>query len=108
MTAIPNAIYDFWFGGPNLDEFSQSRKPWFVKDAAFDEEIRHRFRATLESAERGELSIGVTILSIASASLFCWTNSRVTCFATRRARLRRILWRWRPHASPSRNATTKR
>ena len=55
MTAIPNAIYDFWFGGPNLDEFSQSRKAWFVKDAAFDEEIRHRFRATLESAERGEL-----------------------------------------------------
>ncbi len=55
MTVDPEAICDFWFGGPNLDAFGESRKAWFVKDTAFDEEIRRRFLATLESAERGEL-----------------------------------------------------
>lgn len=55
MTVEPETIYDFWFGGPGLDEFGESRKAWFVKDTAFDEEIRRRFLATLESAERGEL-----------------------------------------------------
>ncbi len=55
MTVEPQAIYDFWFGGPGLDEFGQSRKVWFVKDPAFDEQIRQRFLTTLESAQRGEL-----------------------------------------------------
>ena len=55
MIVAPKAIYDFWFGGPKLDEFGQSRKVWFVKDPAFDEEVRRRFIATFESAERGEL-----------------------------------------------------
>ena len=55
MIVEPKAIYDFWFGGMGLDEFGQSRKAWFVKDPVFDEEIRRRFLATLESAERGEL-----------------------------------------------------
>jgi uncharacterized protein (DUF924 family) len=55
MMADAKAIYDFWFGGPELNEFGQPRKAWFVKDPAFDEEIRRRFLATLESAERGEL-----------------------------------------------------
>ncbi len=55
MTVDPETIYDFWFGGPNRDEFGQSRKAWFVKDAAFDAEIRQRFLTTLESAQRGEL-----------------------------------------------------
>jgi uncharacterized protein (DUF924 family) len=55
MAVDAKAIYDFWFGGPALDEFGQSRKAWFVKDRVFDEEIRQRFSATLETAERGEL-----------------------------------------------------
>ena len=55
MTVDPETIYDFWFGGPKRDEFGQSRKAWFVKDAAFDAEIRQRFLATLESAQRSEL-----------------------------------------------------
>jgi uncharacterized protein (DUF924 family) len=56
MAVEPKTIYDFWFGGPNLDEFGQSRKAWFVKDAAFDAEIRQGFLTTLESAQRGELA----------------------------------------------------
>jgi uncharacterized protein (DUF924 family) len=55
MIVGPEAIYDFWFGGPNLHELGESRKAWFVKDTAFDQEIRERFLTTLESAQRGEL-----------------------------------------------------
>lgn len=55
MIAVPEAIYDFWFGGPNRDEFAQSRKQWFVKDPNFDAEIRRRFLATYEAAARGDL-----------------------------------------------------
>ena len=55
MDVTPDVIHDFWFGGPNRDEFGESRKAWFVKDAAFDADVRDRFLATLEAAERGEL-----------------------------------------------------
>ena len=55
MNATPEAVYDFWFGGPNRAQFGQSRKAWFVKDSAFDAEVRNQFLATLEAAERGEL-----------------------------------------------------
>ena len=57
MIAVPEAIYDFWFGGPNRDEFAQSRKQWFVKDPNFDAEIRRRFLATYEAAARGDLAV---------------------------------------------------
>jgi uncharacterized protein (DUF924 family) len=56
MKVEPKAIHDFWFGGPNLNEFGQSRKAWFVKDPVFDDEIRRRFLPALEAAERGELA----------------------------------------------------
>ena len=55
MIATPESIYDFWFGGPNRDEFGQSRKPWFVKDPNFDEDIGQHFLVTHEAASRGEL-----------------------------------------------------
>lgn len=55
MTDEAKAIHEFWFGGPGLDEFGQSRKVWFVKDPVFDEKIRQRFLNLLESAQRGEL-----------------------------------------------------
>ncbi len=55
MMADAKGIYDFWFGGPELNDFGKSRKAWFVKDPAFDEDIRRRFLATLESAQRDEL-----------------------------------------------------
>ena len=40
-------VIDFWFG--------QDRKRWFVKDPAFDEEIRGRFLPLYERACRGGL-----------------------------------------------------
>ncbi len=56
MNAAPEAVFDFWFGGPNGDEFGQSRRQWFVKDANFDQEIRARFLPTFEDAARGDLN----------------------------------------------------
>jgi uncharacterized protein (DUF924 family) len=55
VITTPESIYDFWFGGPNRDEFGQSRKQWFVKDPNFDAEIRDRFLDTHAAAARGEL-----------------------------------------------------
>jgi uncharacterized protein (DUF924 family) len=55
MKTTPEMVYDFWFGGPDRAEFGQSRKAWFVKDSAFDAEVRSQFLATLEAAERGEM-----------------------------------------------------
>ncbi len=55
MIATPENIYDFWFGGPNRNEFGQSRKQWFVKDPNFDEEIRAKFLPTYNEASRGTL-----------------------------------------------------
>ena len=44
----PTAVLDFWReAGP---------KKWYVKDAAFDDDIRSRFLATYEAAAAGRLS----------------------------------------------------
>jgi uncharacterized protein (DUF924 family) len=43
-------VLDFWFRGDAQD------RRWFVKDAAFDDEIRTRFLALYELAACGELS----------------------------------------------------
>lgn len=48
-------ILDFWFGVPDSAEFGSARKVWFVKDDAFDGQIRERFGALVERALRGEL-----------------------------------------------------
>ena len=58
MDAIPDAarrVLDFWFGAPGSALHGTNRPEWFRKDAAFDEEIRSRFGATIEQALRGEL-----------------------------------------------------
>ncbi|MEO6021984.1 MAG: DUF924 family protein [Burkholderiales bacterium] len=52
----PNAVDEFWFAGPNGDQRGQSRKVWFVKDCAFDEEIRCRFLAVYEAAAENKLA----------------------------------------------------
>ncbi len=49
-------MFDFWFGGPNGDEFGQSRRQWFVKDPSFDDEIRARFLPTFEAGAHSELN----------------------------------------------------
>ncbi len=48
-------ILDFWFGAPDSRERGRPRKAWFQKSEIFDAEIRRRFLATWEFAERGEL-----------------------------------------------------
>ena len=47
----PAEVLDFWFGTPR----GRARREWFVKDAAFDEEIRRRFGALHEAASRRAL-----------------------------------------------------
>jgi uncharacterized protein (DUF924 family) len=48
-------VLDFWFGP--LDTRGQSRREWFVKDAAFDSAIRARFGELHEKASRRELEM---------------------------------------------------
>ncbi|NQW00388.1 MAG: DUF924 domain-containing protein [Rhodospirillales bacterium] len=43
-------VLDFWYAG-NIHE---KRKAWFVKDPAFDDEIRHRFGTDVERAAAGQ------------------------------------------------------
>lgn len=52
--APANDILDFWFG--QGDEYGKSRKEWFQKSAAFDDEIRTLFLATYELGADGQLS----------------------------------------------------
>jgi len=48
------AVLDFWFGAPGAPGHGKSRREWFAKDAAFDDEIRRRFLALHASAALGE------------------------------------------------------
>ena len=52
--ATSNDVLAFWFG--EGDERGKSRRQWFQKDVAFDDEIRGRFLATYELAASGSLS----------------------------------------------------
>jgi uncharacterized protein (DUF924 family) len=47
-------VLAFWFGEPGSPGHGMPRDAWFRKDAAFDEEIRHRFLALHASAALGE------------------------------------------------------
>ncbi|HXX85792.1 MAG TPA: DUF924 family protein [Casimicrobiaceae bacterium] len=46
-------ILDFWFGKPGTGGYGKERDEWFRKDAAFDETIRARFGAAIETALAG-------------------------------------------------------
>lgn len=46
----PEDVLQFWFG----DSLAERAPKWFVRDAAFDAEIRQRFLPDLERAARGE------------------------------------------------------
>jgi uncharacterized protein (DUF924 family) len=48
-------VLDFWFGAPGSAERGRSRSCWFVKDPAFDTEIRARFLDLYERAAGGGL-----------------------------------------------------
>ena len=55
----PQAVLDFWFGGPGSPEHGQVRTEWFRKDAAFDAAIAQRFGAQVEAALTGGLRNGL-------------------------------------------------
>jgi len=48
-------VLDFWFGAPASATDGQSRREWFVKDEAFDAQIRARFGETIDQAIAGGL-----------------------------------------------------
>jgi uncharacterized protein (DUF924 family) len=56
MDAIALEVLDFWFGAPGSPERGQSRDVWFRKDAGFDDAIRARFGAAVETAIAGGFS----------------------------------------------------
>ena len=58
-------ILEFWFGAGS--SALKPRRRWFVKDPAFDAEIRTRFLSDWELACRGELAD--------------WENARESCLA---------------------------
>jgi len=51
----PQEVLDFWFGAPGSAAASGPRREWFVKSEAFDDEIRGRFGAAIETAIAGGL-----------------------------------------------------
>src|SRR5690606_11894286 len=54
----PDDVLAFWFGAgwPDAPISDETSARWWKKDAAFDDEIRARFGATLEAARAGELA----------------------------------------------------
>ncbi len=51
----PEEVLEFWFGAPGAPETGKARKAWFVKDDAFDAQIRARFGTLIAAAMGGEL-----------------------------------------------------
>jgi uncharacterized protein (DUF924 family) len=51
----PQEVRDFWFGAPGSETAGQPHREWFVKSAAFDEQIRQRFGAAIDIAIAGGL-----------------------------------------------------
>ncbi|MEO1621895.1 MAG: DUF924 family protein [Cyanobacteria bacterium J06632_3] len=56
MPAHPrvNDILAFWFGDRTAPDYGKYRKVWFIKNAAFDEQIRQHFLADTQKAAAGE------------------------------------------------------
>jgi uncharacterized protein (DUF924 family) len=48
-------VLDFWFGAPGSETAGKTRREWFIKNDAFDEQIRQRFGATISQAVAGGL-----------------------------------------------------
>lgn len=50
-------VLNFWFADPQtgLADYEQWRKAWFVKDSAFDQQVRDRFLSLYKQAATGEL-----------------------------------------------------
>lgn len=55
MSHLIEAILTFWFGASDAPDYGQDRKAWFVKDPAFDADIKARFGKVVEAAGAGQL-----------------------------------------------------
>lgn len=55
MSASPEEVLDFWFGREGEPGYGEFRDAWFIKDDAFDGEIRTRFSDLYEEAAAGKL-----------------------------------------------------
>jgi uncharacterized protein (DUF924 family) len=55
--SLVETILDFWFGSDSMTPADEERvaRRWFVRDDAFDAEIRRRFGALVDPAVAGEL-----------------------------------------------------
>ncbi len=47
------AILSFWFGNPTDPGYGHYRKAWFIKDSAFDAQIRQQFLSDTDEAAAG-------------------------------------------------------
>ena len=56
MDPRAQAVLDFWFGAADDPLHRAKRERWFVKDPAFDAQIRERFGVLIEAALAGELT----------------------------------------------------
>ena len=56
----PQAILDFWFAQSASSSQNHYRKVWFIKDPAFDSQIRERFLLDVEKASVGEYETWAT------------------------------------------------
>lgn len=54
--SLIHQILEFWFGSPGSEPAGKSRKVWFIKDPAFDQEIRDRFLSPYEQVAAGHLN----------------------------------------------------
>jgi uncharacterized protein (DUF924 family) len=54
MDTAAQALLNFWFGSPKTPTFGQPRKFWFVKDPAFDLDLKQRFLETYQRACKGQ------------------------------------------------------
>jgi len=55
MSHIIEDILLFWFGDPESPDYGKDRAVWFMKNDAFDAEIKDRFMSVIESAGTAKL-----------------------------------------------------
>ncbi len=53
--ASAREVLNFWFGAADEPDYGKQRKAWFIKNPAFDQEIRDRFSPTVAAAAAGQL-----------------------------------------------------
>lgn len=57
LSNVIDAILTFWFGAAESDIYGQARSEWFVKDPAFDAQIRSKFSRVIDAAAAGQLDM---------------------------------------------------